>query len=105
MKIRLSYTNYINFLVLLFFIAIVFKRTAMDAVFLTVSFTGIYFSIRYRKLPFQIKELQLLTALFWGYFVAVVAAVVSHPSSAEVVGFLTRVYHPKTSDNFLKFLI
>jgi len=90
MKIRLSYTNYINFLVLLFFIAIVFKRTAMDAVFLTVSFTGIYFSIRYRKLPFQIKELQLLTALFWGYFVAVVAAVVSHPSSAEVVGFLTR---------------
>jgi len=79
MQVRFSYKNYINFLVLLFFIAIIFKRTAMDSVFLTTAFTGIYFAIKDKNLPFQIKELRLLTVLFWGYFTATVSAVIAHP--------------------------
>jgi len=90
MQVRFSYKNYINFLVLLFFIAIIFKRTAMDSVFLTTAFTGIYFAIKDKNLPFQIKELRLLTVLFWGYFTATVSAVIAHPDSIEVSRFLTR---------------
>lgn len=90
MQIRVNYTSYINSLILLFFIAVVFKRTAMDMVFLLVAFTGIYFAIKEKKLPFQIKEVQLLTLLFWGYFIAVIFSIISHPKSVEVVGFLSR---------------
>ncbi|MDC0390529.1 O-antigen ligase family protein [Candidatus Thioglobus sp.] len=90
MKIKVDYTNYINSLILLFFIAVVFKRTAMDLVFLSVSFTGIYFAIKEKKLPFQIKEVQLLTLLFWGYFIAVIFSIIAHPKSTEVAGFLSR---------------
>lgn len=90
MKIKINYTNYINLLVLLFFVAVVFKRTAMDVIFLLTSFTGIYFAIKEKKLPFQIKEVQLLTLLFWGYFITVIFSIIAHPKSAEVVGFLSR---------------
>jgi len=90
MQIKINYTNYINLLVLLFFVAVVLKRTAMDVVFLSDAFTGLYFAIKEKKLPFQIKEVQLLTLLFWGYFIAVVSSVIAHPESMKVVGFLSR---------------